>query len=167
MTMEREWADGLAGGDCVDLLCRAGTSGSVAGLAAAAIAGESARALGATRAAPMNAVTHCLWPRTAPRETRVSARHTLLGLAIHQGAAIFWALLFERIAPRAPRDRPVATCAAAAVTAATAYVVDYHVVPRRFTPGFEAHLPPRALARVYVAIAAGLAVAAFARRAQR
>lgn len=167
MTLNREWADAAAGGDYVDLLCRAGTSGSLAGLAAAAVAGESARALGSTRAAPMNAVTHCLWPRSAPRETRVSARHTLLGLAIHQGAAVFWALLFERIVPRAPRARPVATVAAAAATAATAYVVDYHVVPKRLTPGFEAHLPPRALARVYMAIAAGLAVAALARRTQR
>src|SRR5581483_9961169 len=103
----------------------------VAGLAAAAVAGESARSHGRTRAAPMNAVTHCLWPRTAPRETRVSAKHTLLGLAIHQGAAVFWALLFERIVPRVPRARPAATVAAAAVTAATAYAVDYHVVPKR------------------------------------
>ncbi|MFP3644833.1 hypothetical protein [Paraburkholderia sp. SIMBA_054] len=61
------------------------------------------------------------------------------------------------------RDRlysdPVAIATAAAATAATAYVVDYHV-PERFEPGFDAHISRRSLTRVYVALAAGLAVGA-------
>ena len=39
-----------------------------------------------------------------------------------------------------------------------AYVVDYHVVPRRLTPGFELRVPRRALAAVYGALAVGLAL---------
>ncbi|WP_327363053.1 hypothetical protein [Caballeronia arvi] len=56
---------------------------------------------------------------------------------------------------------------AAAATAIVAYVVDYHVVPKRFTPGFETHLSKRALAMTYVALAAGFAIAALVRRASR
>jgi hypothetical protein len=98
------------------------------------------------------------------RERGFSVRHTLLGLGIHQAAAIFWALLFERIAPRSPRDHAIGVLAAAAGTAATAYCVDYHVVPKRLTPGFEAHLGARSMTRVYVGIAIGLATVALLRR---
>ena len=44
-----------------------------------------------------------------------------------------------------------------AATSAIAYVVDYHVVPRRLTPGFELRLPGAALAGIYAAMALGLA----------
>ncbi|WP_236873617.1 hypothetical protein [Burkholderia sp. PAMC 26561] len=51
---------------------------------------------------------------------------------------------------------------AAGITAATAYVVDYHVVPERVTPGFEAHVPPRSFVPIYAALGAGLALVALA-----
>ena len=56
--------------------------------------------------------------------------------------------------------------AAAAGTAATAYCVDYHVVPKRLTPGFEAHLGARSMTRVYAGIAIGLAAVALLRRVE-
>lgn len=146
---------------------RAAASGMVAGLCAAGAAAYSSRKEGSTAYAPLNAVTHCVWPERAPREQGFSVRHTVLGLVIHQAAAVFWALLFERMVPRAPRKHPAAVVAAAAGTAATAYVVDYHVVPKRLTPGFEAHLGPRSMTRVYVGIALGLAVAALLRSPER
>jgi hypothetical protein len=43
------------------------------------------------------------------------------------------------------------------VVAATAYVVDYHVVPRRLTPGFELRLRGAAFAGVFATLALGLA----------
>jgi hypothetical protein len=92
-----------------------------------------------------------------------SVRYTLTGFAIHQAAAVFWGVLFEKLVPRAPRKRPAGTAAAAAATAATAYFVDYHVVPKRLTPGFEVHLSPRSMAYVYTAIATGLALSAWLR----
>lgn len=145
-------------------LRRARVSGTVAGLCAAGAAAYGARKEGSTTCAPINAVTHCLWPRKAVRERGFSVRHTVLGLGIHQAAAVFWALLFERIAPRVPRAHPAGVLAAAAATAATAYCVDYHVVPKRLTPGFEAHLGARSMTRVYVGIAVGLAAVALLRR---
>lgn len=143
------------------------TSGSAAGALAAAVAAWRARTDGTTACAPINAVTHCLWPEAAPRATTWSVRHTVTGLAIHQAAAVFWGVLFEKLVPRMPRQRPARTAGAAAATAATAYLVDYHVVPKRLTPGFEAHLSPRSMACVYAAIATGFAVAALARRPRR
>jgi hypothetical protein len=44
----------------------------------------------------------------------------------------------------------------ASAVSALAYLVDYHMVPRRFTPGFEKVLPRQALLPIYLAIAAGL-----------
>ncbi|WP_310005272.1 hypothetical protein [Caballeronia sp. LZ043] len=78
---------------------------------------------------------------------------------------MFWGALFESLCGR--RSRPAGIVSAAAATALIAYVVDYHVVPKRFTPGFEAHVSTRSLAMAYVALAAGFAIAALARRAVR
>lgn len=41
--------------------------------------------------------------------------------------------------------------------AAGAYVTDYYLVPRRFTPGYEKRLSGQALALIYGALALGLA----------
>jgi len=146
---------------------RAVRSGTLAGASAAAIAAWRAKQDGGEPLSPINAVTHCLWPRRALEATGFSARHTLLGLAIHQAAAVFWATGFEALLRRwtgdAPRARPAVTGATAAATAVTAYVVDYHVVPKRLTPGFEAHLSRRSLAAVYVALGAALLAAALSR----
>ena len=84
----------------VNLLCRATISGTAAGSAAAAMAAARARADGSTPYAPLNAVTHCLWPRRAFSETGPSARFTLTGLAINQASAVFWGVLFEGLLDR-------------------------------------------------------------------
>lgn len=52
---------------------------------------------------------------------------------------------------------------ATATTALVAYVVDYHVVPKRVTPGFESRLPKGTLGLTYVALGAGFARAAVLR----
>ncbi|HTH59046.1 MAG TPA: hypothetical protein VL689_02690 [Paraburkholderia sp.] len=149
-----------------DLQC-AVRSGTLAGAGAAAVAAWRSTRDGKRPLAPINAVTHCIWPRRALEASGFSVRHTLLGLAIHQAAAVFWAVGFEALTRRwtegAPRENPVMAGAAAAATAATAYVVDYHVVPKRLTPGFETHLSRRSLTAVYVAIGAALLAAALSR----
>ncbi|WP_244818093.1 hypothetical protein [Caballeronia sp. Lep1P3] len=146
-------------------LMRALCSGSAAGVASAAMAAAGAAKAGRRPYAVMNAVTHCLWPDTAPREEGLSAQYTGLGAGIHLGSAVFWGVLFEALCGR--RARPSKVVAAAATTAAVAYVVDYHVVPKRLTPGYEAHLSKESLALTYVALAAGFAVAGMLRSASR
>lgn len=144
----------------VHVLC----SGLAAGLASASAACTGARRAGHAPYAALNAVTHCVWPDASSQE-RPSIRYTALGATIHMGSAVFWGVLFEAL--RGRRSRPAGIVGAAAATALVAYVVDYHVVPKRFTPGFETHLPKRSLAMTYVALAAGFAIAALARRASR
>lgn len=81
----------------------------------------------------------------------------LLGHAVHTGATIFWAVLFEgwRRSREAPHALPT-VAAGATVTGALACFGDYVVAPRRFSPGFERRLSTGALALVYASIAAGL-----------
>lgn len=150
------------------ILRRAMLSGSAAGCASTVAAASLAPGEGATPYAPINAVAHCLWPRTAFSETGPSARFTLTGLAINQAAAVFWGVVYETLLTwrRANDGTPpgaAAKIATAGATAALAYTVDYHAVPKRLTPGFEAHLSGRSMFWVYTALAAGLAVAALSR----
>jgi hypothetical protein len=152
-----------------NLFRRASVSGNAAGCAAAVTAAALAPGEGSTGYAPINAVTHCLWPGSAFSQTGLSARFTLTGLAIHQSSAIFWGVLFEALLARPWRTHcavatPARTLACAGATAAIAYAVDYHVVPKRLTPGFEAHLSGRSMLGVYAALAAGLAAVALCRR---
>jgi hypothetical protein len=43
-------------------------------------------------------------------------------------------------------------------------MVDYHVVPKRITPGFEAHLSGKSFWAIYGALGAGPVLAALARK---
>jgi hypothetical protein len=45
----------------------------------------------------------------------------------------------------------------AAAVSAVAYVTDYHLVPRRLTPGWEHRVSGKSLAAVYGVLALGLA----------
>lgn len=130
-------------------------SGTLAGAAAAIAASLAGRRQAGTYAAPLNATSHVVWGDEAARHDRVSAKYTGTGALIHYGAALFWAGMYEALPGRAPLR--------AALTALTAYVVDYHVVPRRLTPGFELRVSPAALAGVYGALALGFWAASLAR----
>jgi hypothetical protein len=135
-------------------------SGSVASLvstAALALCGQRDLRNAAT---PLNGPSQWVWGRCAPYANGFSARHTLVGYAVHHLASILWALPFEAVRPRRPRG----DIAAAALVAATASVVDFELTPQRLRPGFEKRLAPRSLVLVYAAFAAGLALAALARR---
>ncbi|MEM5436519.1 hypothetical protein [Paraburkholderia diazotrophica] len=159
-----EWQDRRAHAMSPSIIQRSVRSGLLAGALAAVVAGWRAAAEGSSAIAPINAVTHCLWPHRAFAETHFSARFSLTGLAIHEASAVLWAMLFEglrdRLSRGSSRRDAVAVATAATATAATAYAVDYHLVPERLTPGFDAHLSNRSLAAVYIALAAGLAAAA-------
>lgn len=117
-------------------------------------------------AASLNAPSHWLWPR-ALREDRASLRYTLTGVLVHHAAAIFWACLYERLAPQGRARTPAAALRDAATITAVAAVVDLQLVPERLTPGFERRLERDSLRWVYVAFAGGLAMAGLlaARRA--
>ena len=105
--------------DLRDFLQRAGVSGGAAALASAAAAAQRAVTEGSSVWAPLNAVTHCLWPRTAFREKALSLRYTATGALIHAGSAVFWATLFESLAGPRPSFARASTAAAAPSRQAT------------------------------------------------
>lgn len=117
--------------------------------------------------APLNATSHVLWGPRAAAVERVTLNHTLPGVLINAGAAGFWALMMRGLfgGRRWAQSRSGALAAGGA-TAGLAYLVDYHLVPRRLTPGWELRLSPRSLGLAFAALALGLGVgAALARRA--
>ena len=106
----------------------------------------------------MNAIAH-IYDGGAPRkEDGPGRRNTVVGLALHAGASVWWAAFYEAFFGRAARRSTAAAVAGGAVIAAGAYVVDYHVVGERFRPGFERFLSGRSMLAVYAALAAGLAL---------
>lgn len=145
-------------------------SGSLAGLVASVALAALARREGRSAFQPTNATSHWLHGDEAGRVRGVDAEHTGLGFATHQASAVFWAYPFECwLATRPPRA-PLPMLRDAAVMSGIAAIVDYGVVPRRFTPGWEEVVSPRSIAIAYGALAIGLAAGALVtqnlRRAQ-
>jgi hypothetical protein len=109
----------------------------------------------------MNAVSHIYDGGSVPAHDGPGHRNTLVGSALHAGASVWWAAFYEGLSGRA--RTPAKAVGGAAFVAAAAYVVDYHVVGKRFRPGFEKHLSPAGMFAVYAALAAGLAMPALRR----
>jgi hypothetical protein len=132
-------------------------SGAIAALATTAVVALAGARETGSAVAPINATSHIVWGESAGRVERVDARHTLLGAALNFGACVFWAAFYERWFGRAPRrDGTGSALLGGAARAAAAYVTDYHVIPRRLTPGWESRLSGRAIAAAYLALALSL-----------
>jgi hypothetical protein len=159
-------------------------SGTIGGLAAAAAASLAGKREDDHYAAPLNATSHIIWGDKAARQDKPSLKYTLTGFLLNHASAIFWAFFYEKLLGRSERrerqgeDRPrnwnegplhdssdtgspakpmlQPILDAAAVTAG-AYITDYYLVPKRFTPGFEKRVSGKSLFAIYVALAVGLA----------
>jgi hypothetical protein len=130
------------------LLRRSATCTLATSAAATALSGlETGRP-----AAALNATSHIVWGEAAFDQDEPTLKHTLVGTLLNVGAMVAWSAVYE-LTPQ-PRSLVGRLAKSAAVTVA-AYVTDYHIVPNRFTPGFEARLSPSALGAVYGALAAG------------
>lgn len=104
--------------------------------------------------APINATSHVAWGDAAAHEERADVAHTVLGAAIHTGAGVFWASVYEKLfGERAERGDVAAAFAGGAVVAGLAYLTDYHIVPKRLTPGWEHRVSGRSLALTYAVLA--------------
>ena len=128
-----------------------------AGLSAATLMWRGRKDSGSA-AAPLNAVSHILWPRAAFRRDDVSLRHTATGTALHVASSMLWGGLYSWIRHRRLRPTPANAVADAVVVSGVAAVVDFKLMPPRLTPGFERRLTRPGVAWVYVALAAGLAL---------
>lgn len=159
------------------LLRRAAASGTLGGLATAIAASLAGKREDDSYAAPLNATSHVIWGDKAARQDDVSLKYTLTGFLLNYASAIFWALFYEKLLGRsASRSQKMGQAyraasgtgtakakslakpvlAAAAVTAG-AYIIDYYLIPERFTPGFEKRLSGKSLAAIFATLAVGLA----------
>jgi len=142
-------------GHGVDILQTAAVS-TVATTLTAAACGAIERG---NPAVPLNAVSHIAWGETAARRRKVSMKYTGVGVALNAAAMLSWAAFHHVVfTPANRRPGAVEGVMRGVGTAAIAYVVDYHVVPKRLTPGFEKRLSGWSILSVYAALAVSLAV---------
>lgn len=140
----------------------AGTVASVLSTAALAAAGR--RQAGSV-AAPVNAASHWLWGDESLREDRATWKHTLVGAATQHAASVLWATLYAALYGHRPEAKQWPQAVAGGVaTSATAYVIDYTITPKRFTPGYEHRLDGKGMLAVFAALAAGFALGAWMMR---
>ena len=148
----------------LDPLVRFGTaatiSGTVASFTTTAALVLLAKAEGKGALQPTNATSHWLHGEEAGRVRRADAAHTAVGYGTHHASALFWALPFEMWLWARPPKTPLMLLRDASVMAAIAATVDYGLVPKRLTPGWELALSKRSVAATFAAMAAGLAVGA-------
>jgi hypothetical protein len=137
------------------VLERALISGTLAAAAVTLVASFAARRATGSSAAALNATSHFLWGERAGRQNAYSVKYTGTGFLANYGASIFWAVFYEALAG-GKRRTAVRALRDGALISAAAYVTDYHVVPKRLTPGFEMRVPRAALVCVYAALAFGL-----------
>jgi hypothetical protein len=141
-------------------LWRSVARGALAGAATAAVVAWRGVREASGAAAPINATSHGLWGDEAGAVDGVDAKHTATGLLLNVGAGVFWAFVQElSLARLRPRSRTAAAATGAAV-AGLAYVVDYHLLPRRLSPGWELRVSQRSVGYGFVALGATLALAA-------
>ncbi len=114
---------------------------------------------------PLNGPSQWIWGRHAPYVPGFSIRHTVAGYVIHHTMSVLWATVFERLrAERVATRVPITPIGAAVATSAAACFVDYQVMTKRFTPGFEKQLSKLSLLATYSAFALALAAAAIVAR---
>lgn len=129
-------------------------SGSIASVLSTLAVSVCSRWRVGSAATGTNAASQWLWYPRARFARAPSWRHTAVGYVIHHASSLLWATGYE--ATRPARASTSGRAVRAAGIATLAYVVDYHVVPRRLSPGFEHKVGPAGMVAVYAAFAAGL-----------
>ncbi|CAA0096680.1 Uncharacterised protein [Starkeya nomas] len=136
------------------LLTRAILSGSAVSLATSVALALLARSEGRHAVQPVNSTSHWFLGEAAGHSRAIDLKHTLGGFATHHAASVFWAMVFEALQRLRPNKAPLGDAVAVSALAA---LVDYGVVPKRLTPGWEKVVTPKSIALAYVAMALALA----------
>lgn len=145
------------------VLRRSVISGSIAGLGVMATAATAGMRETGSWAAPFNGTSHILWgDQQAAAVGHPTARHTLTGVVLTHASAVFWAVLYEQFfgskRSNGTHDIPLwKPLLGGAAIASLAYVTDYHLMPKRLTPGYELHVSGKSLAAIFGVLALGLA----------
>ncbi|MDQ3814499.1 MAG: hypothetical protein M3347_11180, partial [Armatimonadota bacterium] len=92
-------------------------------------------------------------------------QHTLTGVLFNAASIGMWAAIYESLFGAAADEGKIELALfGGALVAGGAYVIDYYLVPKRWTPGFEKHLSHRSLLAIYATLALALGVGGFWRR---
>jgi hypothetical protein len=143
-----------------ELLISTIVTGSVASVVSTVALGALAKIEGKSSFQPTNSTSHWLHGDAAGGHEGADLIHTAVGLATHHASALFWALPFEAwLASRPPRSS-VELLRDAAVMSAIAGVVDYGIMPKRLTPGWELTLSKGSVVGAFASLAIGLAAGA-------
>jgi hypothetical protein len=105
--------------------------------------------------AAINAIAHAVDGDDKEQPMDFSPREAALGIAINGTAMCAWGVLYEGVL-EATRTR--STDLTAALGAVASYVIDYKVVPKRFTPGIEKRLSSRSVWATYAVLGITLAL---------
>ena len=146
-------------------LRKAALSGAVAAGTTAVCVTLAGKRDSGSAVAPLDATSHIAWGESAGSVETIDTHHTLLGVALHVGACVFWATFYEKYFGRAAERGELGTALlGGGAVAAAAYVTDYHVVPKRLTPGWEYRISRRSLAMIYTVLALSLPLRGLLRR---
>lgn len=105
----------------------------------------------------VNAISHIVWGDRAGSIHGPTLRHTGTGVILNFLACAFWAGFYRAGRRVLPETDPLRRAAVLGLgTSAIAYITDYYVVPRRFTPGFELTLSRESFPWIYGVLAIGL-----------
>lgn len=104
--------------------------------------------------AAVNASSRWLWPE-APFVDAVHPAYTTVGALTNAGAALMWGAVMAAALRRTGAPLPTAIG-----TAVSAAVLDYGVLPRRLSPGWERAMPVWGVAIAFGVMAAGMAMGA-------
>ncbi|MBJ6977864.1 MULTISPECIES: hypothetical protein [unclassified Luteimonas] len=132
-------------------------SGSLASLLSTVAVSVFSRRRSGHAAAGTNAASQWFWYPRARHVDEPSLRYTVAGYGVHHASSLLWGGVYESLQPR--RAGPRGRALRAAAVALGAYVVDYHVVSRRLSPGFEHRIGPAGMLAAYGMFGLGLFIA--------
>jgi hypothetical protein len=132
-------------------------SGTVATVATTAILAGLAALRGHSPVLTTNATSHWFHGESAAGVVAHDLRHTATGFATHWAASLFWAAVFQGLRRLGPRRRPLSDALGVSAVAAA---VDYGIVPKRLTPGWEMVVGPVSIGITYGVMAFALAATA-------
>lgn len=106
--------------------------------------------------APLNDISHMVLGEERSHRRGFDPTATLLGVGLNVAAMLAWSVLYRALFGRQRLPRSLATAAAAT---AAIYFFDYHLVPKRFTPGYEATLSREKVWLIFATLGLTLALA--------
>lgn len=138
-------------------------SGSLASVLSTCVLAAAGTRQAGSAVAPINAASHWLWGDESLRADGLTLRHTLIGYLTQHAASIFWATLYSWIYGHRNDAKQLPQAVAGAIaTSAIAGLVDYQLIPKRLTPGYEHRVSTGAMVATFAALAAGFALGAVA-----